>query len=196
MLPTLYPSSMLYVNLLKFMLNLFGVDPSHVLEEISLLEDAVCDRYHVLSEGRLLHEALRSDVESTLLTLAETVAHLDPHSDASHPILIYKKANAASRNLISTILLVIGRVSFLRHLLQRELIVSFVGTHNAGKSTAIHHLFGLQTSPSALTRTEKPMLYALKGMPYTRPQQQPVTSSPPSSRQHSLSLFVADFPGQ
>jgi len=63
-------------------------------------------------------------------------------------------SKSASKNLIYERLYVIFRFTELRKFINHNLILTFVGVHNAGKSEFIRRLWGFETSANILGRTE------------------------------------------
>eukprot|EP00042_Codosiga_hollandica_P054987 m.757622 g.757622 ORF g.757622 m.757622 type:complete len:1791 (-) comp59025_c0_seq1:4360-9732(-) len=177
--------SLQYIQILKFFLSLVDGDPSTVFEEIPELEQAIVTSFARISGGLALTTASREQIARAL----ETFAHDRRSRGDEHPISILRKVTAGSRAVMVTMLLAVARMTRLRSLLESHLVLSFVGVHNSGKSTCIKQLFGVDTNPSALERTEIPSLYDLVGGPDAMFPQKAATANA------NLRLSVIDFPG-
>lgn len=156
---------------MQVLLHMLEGNPSQVLEEVTVLEEAVCSEFAKVSEEPL-EEASDADVERGLLK------HVSQSSSPKRHL--YKRATPTSKKEIVKWLRVIGRFKRLRARLVNHLVVSVVGVHNAGKSTLIEKLFGIQAHGSALERTERPNLYSL---------------SPMDELEDSIQVDVVDLPG-
>ena len=174
------PASLVYIQVLRFLITMLDGNPSTLFEEINIYETAIARLYLRISNGELLEQAGAASVHKTLLGLADEIQRR--RDTKQHPILLYKNAVSDSKQTIVRWLMVVGRFSRLRTLMENQLVVSFVGVHNSGKSTAIQKLFGFNTRASALERTESLQVYDI---------QRPATES----LADPLRLTVADFPG-
>ena len=154
-------------------------NPNALFEEVGILENAISQCFNHMSHTPLT-QATTADVANVLNGFVKEVSRR--HGSSDHPIMLYKNALDESKKEIINFFLVIGRLQRLRSLLESHLVISFVGVHNAGKSSCISNLFGFETHADALQRTESLVLYKLQ-------------SSPTSSEPTSLRISVADFPG-
>jgi hypothetical protein len=90
--------------------------------------------------------AILGDISKKDTTIAEhwEKRELDPH-----------------RSWILQTLLVVGRMHCVRQVLRNEDMIGIVGVHNAGKSTLIQNMWGFDTNPNYLIRTEEAHVYRL-----------------------------------
>jgi len=145
--------------MLKLLLITLSGDPDRCLEEIPSLEIAITEAANVVLD-KPLYEAHPGEIKTALdkrnLIVQETGGEQPERN-------IYRRAIDSSRHKIAVWLAVVGRFGRLRRLFQRQLVLSFVGVHNAGKSSLVNGLFGLNSHADLIDRTEQVQLFHLGG---------------------------------
>jgi len=202
------PPTRMYIHLLKQVLYLLGEDPSAFLEEVPSLEDAVMARLCAITlqaepEGKLSCLDLKDleQIFSKLVSLREKElkdlskkakkAQSGHHSYFSF-IDRFTQLSQKSKKELYVWLAIIGRLQKIRKSLEKSIFLSFVGVHNSGKSTFLQKLFGIETNPDVLKRTEKATLYPLE----KNPAEEEVWKEDLSSEVGTnVSLYAVDFPG-
>lgn len=144
-----------YRSSLKLLLRLLDGNPGLILDEIPYLEDAISRQFEKITEGQQLDEADSAAVQHTMEKI------LSQHQqNEQHHIHVYKLMK--NKEDIWERLRIVGKLNQVRKFLVTNLVLAIVGVHNAGKSTFVNKLFGIDTKPDALTRTEVATLYRLK----------------------------------
>lgn len=174
-----------YAQLLGFLLVVLNVDVTEFLEEIPTLESEVLRTFNRLSrkekgQGIELWRATEEDVRGVLLELEQTY---DPTQSK-----VFTNCPPKGQAHIERWLLVVGRMAGLRRLSQKSCLVSFVGVHNAGKSSLIEQLFGFVTGGDLVARTESLNSYSVVKVNDAKVEVADVI-------EYSMAVDVLDFPG-
>ena len=130
--------TLMYAQVLKLILAVFGRDTSNLLEDVITLEEAVCREYEMVSNGQTLYSASEDNVRALFEGKGGDA------SQESFPL--YRKANHHSKKRLVLLCVLIGRFALLRECLRNEIILAFVGPARAGKTSCIRALFGADTS--------------------------------------------------
>ena len=137
-----------YVNVLKILLSIIDGDPAGVLEEIPALEAAIIDQFAQLARSRAIATPL---YHCSLAEVHRVIEHQGDEVNISG--VRFGDAPQTARQMVATWLCVAGKIGAMRQLLERNLIVSFIGSPHSGKTTAVHRLFALgglvSTSPTS-----------------------------------------------
>lgn len=179
-----------YKQMLKSLLLQLGGSPLAVLDELPLLEDSVLLQFSLLYQTCDLTWCTS---EAILAAIEEGVKH-------EHPLSIQLKKFLLDCPIFLDKLRHVGRIHAIRSILENSIMIGFTGVHNAGKSTTIKHLFGVETGADIVVRTEEPVPHALGQWMNKCAEKHPVfeqwlSCTQPSQHQREFQLYAVDFPG-
>lgn len=175
------PASRQYAQVLKFLLQLLGVDVNNFLDEIPQLEEHLMMQFSRLHPEMPLSHATKEMVHSVLCRLEEAY-----HSDKFR---VYTTSPTKGQTQMVRWMMIVGRMVGLRRLINSTCVISFMGVHNAGKSTIIEKIFGVKTGGDILVRTEVPMLHNITH------HYDNVEKEKDWKERYSMGVDVIDFPG-
>ena len=162
--------SLLYKRILKDLLLALGGSPLDVVDELCSLEDRVVQLFESSYPGRDLHER---DSEGILTDIDEAIGReTRKYADKSEEGDVVDKESGllAAKHLKDSFekqpillkkLILVGHIHTMRTVLENNIMIGFIGVHNAGKSTIINRLFDVDTNADLVVRTEEPMQYIL-----------------------------------
>eukprot|EP00475_Leptophrys_vorax_P028084 TRINITY_DN4040_c0_g1_i1.p1 TRINITY_DN4040_c0_g1~~TRINITY_DN4040_c0_g1_i1.p1 ORF type:complete len:1365 (-),score=358.82 TRINITY_DN4040_c0_g1_i1:102-3875(-) len=140
-----------YINILKTLIEILGESPYNTLESTSLLEDSLVKIFHSKCGLNLAENSLE-DISNALS------AYCSNNKDVP-TTKVYSDALQDGKETLHLFAFICGRFYVLRKMHVSNLIIGVAGVQNAGKSTTIKNLFGIETNPGVLRRTEVPTLY-------------------------------------
>lgn len=143
-----------YKKLLKSLITIFGGDVLDVVDELPNLEDAVVQKF----SSHFPECDLRTCSLEDLKTAIERA--IQKENSKIETIKTVLK-NSFGLNVAYEKLLIVGRVYSIRNILEHNFMIGFIGVHNAGKSTLIQQLFGVDSGASLFDRTEEPTCHLL-----------------------------------
>eukprot|EP00049_Salpingoeca_infusionum_P008694 m.143396 g.143396 ORF g.143396 m.143396 type:complete len:1711 (-) comp14093_c1_seq1:93-5225(-) len=144
--------------------NFYGVPPQEVGEDdiLSFFER----RKQQMAEKRATSD---DKARQMLHTLAGPV---------NNPLAVFKDLSQLAKWSF-----IAHRMHMVRTIVERDVIIPFIGVHNAGKSTSIRALFDIETNPDSLIRTEEVGMFPLEAKSFGLEVDQ------------QKNVFVVDMPG-
>lgn len=175
-----------YRQMLQTIIELLGGNSLEVVDELPQLEDCIMTRLSVLFPD--LDLCRSTELELKLFVkrgIEKQDEKIKAFSDAlkKYPIMTKK-------------LLMIARIHAIRQILIRNLMIGFVGVHNAGKSTTISRLLEVDAKADLIVRTEGTVPYLIGGWvdDYAKTHSQ-FSEWLNSKDRNSTQLYAVDFPG-
>jgi len=171
-----------YKILLKQLITLFNGNVQDVVDELCPLEDRVV----MLASTQFPEIDLKASyVKDIELAIRQHFEKEDPLAEKlmKYPHLIEK-------------LVLVGRIHGIRSILENNILIGFIGVHNAGKSTTIENLFNVKTGADLIERTEDPTPHLLGGWIEEKTKSStPFREWMSKCERNSLQLYAVDFPG-
>ena len=181
-------TTMQYAQLLKLMLKITGGDPTKVLDEVPSLEESLAKQFRSALKSSSLKDSpveLWEVTDKQLHTILKEKIEVTDEEIAIYTILL-NHVQHKLRNWMRAA----GRIYCIREIIEKHIVIGFVGVHNAGKTSWINSLFNLNLVADSIQRTEKAELHSLAV------SQDPSIIKKWKENNHSLvQVGVVDFPG-
>ena len=177
------PPTMQYAQVVKALILILKGDPNQLLDEIPSLEEFLVKQYEFVHSS--ISNRLNERVRMRSMKLWE-VSDQDLHIVLSEYEKIkkneenrYLSSVDTSQRIIRMWLRASAHFNRIRDILEKHMIIGFVGVHNAGKSAWIQSLFHIDTKSDSIRRTEKASMYHLNDWRrrYQSPPPSPSSSS-------------------
>ena len=175
-----------YKELLKNIITLLGGNPLEVVDELPQQEDYVVALLQKMFPG----------IDVAHCTDAEFRARLEEGKEKKDEGIINFEKALEKYPLFFEKVQMVGRIYAMRQILLGNLMIGFVGVHNAGKSTTISKLWELDTNPHILVRTEEPVPHFIGNWVDSYAQKYPRFNEwLQAKHRNSTQLYAVDFPG-
>jgi GTP-binding protein EngB required for normal cell division len=179
-----------YKQMLKSLLTILGGNIQDIVDEVPSLEDSLVTMFSMNFPECNLSSCSAKDI-TTCMDRAI--------SKESEPAIKIKKELdhvIVGPQLAIEKLLLVGRINAIRNILENNFMIGFIGVHNSGKSTTINKLFGCETNPNLIHRTEEPACHLLGGwIDRLAKTNQKFHDWSIESNHSKLQLYAVDFPG-
>ena len=179
-----------YKQVLGNIITGLGGNPLEVVDELPQVEEYVVSRMGTLYPQLVLSQCSMEELVSAINQSIDEATQ-----KGNEEVATIGKRLKSNRQVLMKLRL-IGRIHGVRQLLRSHLMIGFVGVHNAGKSTSIERLFGVNAHSSMIERTERVNAYCI-GEWMDRVAQERVSFMEwlHSKRRNDLQLYAVDFPG-
>ncbi len=177
--------SLKYKTILRSLLQAIGEDAENVVDELCPLEDRLVETLTKLLPGVALHTASKADIDDAIgIQVGKESPGAKSLQEEMQKLPVLKQK-----------LYLVCRINRIRQILEDNLLIGFVGVHNAGKSTTINRLFGADTGADLVIRTEEPTGYLL-GKWMDQAKKDNVAFRDWYAKQNcTMQLYAVDFPG-
>lgn len=194
------PITLQYKVLLKTLIELLGANARQVIDETSPLEDYLILQFGKQFPDVTLSECAVDEIFSAIDKQSQILRSTHSKLTDQEEKIILLRQFIDQIPVIPDKIYLVSRIQSIRKILQHNVVLSFIGIHNSGKSTILNRLFDINTNSHLLHPTDTPTSFPLgrwieKLMEENNHRYGELKDYMDDKKRSQLQLYAVDFPG-